>query len=290
MRIGELSKKTDFKVETLRFYEKQGLLTPVSRTEAGYREYDKESLKQLRFIQKAKTVGFSLSEISELLTLRVEREQHSCGDVKQIAEGKIKILNLIVKADTQGSIAAVREAFSKLETEEIRFKIIHDGVGGITESDILLSSASNAITIGFNVRPTDKADELAIREKIDVRLYSVIYEAIEDMKKALEGLLAPKFKELIIGRAEVREVFNLPKIGSIAGCHVSQGKIERNLEARLIRDSVVVYQGKILSIRRFKEDVKEVQQGYECGLSLENFQDIKQGDVVEPYILEEIKI
>jgi len=244
----------------------------VVEDERKARQYSEMRLKKRREVQLAESAKVTMEDLHD-----------------QIAEGKIKVLNLIVKADTQGSIAAVREAFSKLETEEIRFKIIHDGVGGITESDILLSSASNAITIGFNVRPTDKADELATREKIDVRLYSVIYEAIEDMKKALEGLLAPKFKELIIGRAEVREVFNLPKIGSIAGCHVSQGKMERNLEVRLIRDSVVVYQGKILSIRRFKEDVKEVQQGYECGLSLENFQDIKQGDVVEPYILEEIQ-
>jgi len=245
----------------------------VVEDERKARQYSEMRLKKRREVQLAESAKVTMEDLHD-----------------QIVEGKIKVLNLIVKADTQGSIAAVQEAFSKLETEEIRFKIIHDGVGGITESDILLSSASNAITIGFNVRPTDKADELAIREKIDVRLYNVIYEAIEDMKKALEGLLAPKFKELIIGRAEVREVFNLPKIGSIAGCHVSQGKMERNLEARLIRDSVVVYQGKILSIRRFKDDVKEVQQGYECGLSLENFQDIKQGDVIEPYILEEIKI
>ena len=243
----------------------------VVEDERKARQYSEMRLKKRREVQLAESAKVTMEDLHD-----------------QIAEGKIKVLNLVVKADTQGSIAAVQEAFSKLETEEIRFKIIHDGVGGITESDILLSSASNAITIGFNVRPTDKADELAKREKIDVRLYSVIYEAIEDIKKALEGLLAPKFKELIIGRAEVREVFNLPKIGSIAGCHVSQGKMERNLEARLIRDSVVVYQGKIISIRRFKEDVKEVQQGYECGLSLENFQDIKQGDVVEPFVLEEV--
>ena len=244
----------------------------VVEDERKARQYSETRLKKRREVQLAESAKVTMEDLHD-----------------QIAEGKIKVLNLVIKADTQGSIAAVQEAFSKLETEEIRFKIIHDGVGGITESDILLSSASNAITIGFNVRPTDKADELATREKIDVRLYSVIYEAIEDMKKALEGLLAPKFKELIIGRAEVREVFNLPKIGSIAGCHVSQGKMERNLETRLIRDSVVVYQGKIISIRRFKEDVKEVQQGYECGLSLENFQDIKQGDVVEPFVLEEIQ-
>jgi translation initiation factor IF-2 len=207
---------------------------------------------------------------------------------QQIVEGKIKELHLIIKADTQGSISAVQEAFSKLETSEIRIKIIHDGVGGINESDVLLSSASNAIIIGFNVRPTDKADVLATREKVDIRMYSVIYDAIEDMKKALEGLLAPKFKEIVMGRAEVREVFTIPKVGSIAGCHVTQGKIERSMEARLIRDSVVIYQGKVLSIRRFKDDVKEVQQGYDCGISLDKYQDIKQGDVIEPFVMEEI--
>ena len=245
----------------------------VVKDEKKARQYSEMRLKKRREVQLAESAKVTMEDLHD-----------------QIVEGKIRVLNIVIKADTQGTIAAVQEAFSKLETEEIKFKIIHDGVGGITESDILLSSASNAITIGFNVRPTDKADELATREKVDVRLYSVIYEAIEDMKKALEGLLEPKFKEIITGRAEVREVFNLPKIGSIAGCHVSQGKMERNLEARLIRDSVVVYQGKILSIRRFKEDVKEVQQGYECGVSLENFQDIKQGDVIEPYILEEIQV
>jgi translation initiation factor IF-2 len=245
----------------------------VVKDEKKARQYSEMRLKKRREVQLAESAKVTMEDLHD-----------------QIVEGKIRVLNIVIKADTQGTIAAVQEAFSKLETEEIKFKIIHDGVGGITESDILLSSASNAITIGFNVRPTDKADELATREKVDVRLYSVIYEAIEDMKKALEGLLEPKFKELVTGRAEVREVFNLPKIGSIAGCHVSQGKMERNLEARLIRDSVVVYQGKILSIRRFKEDVKEVQQGYECGVSLENFQDIKQGDVIEPFILEEIQV
>jgi len=243
----------------------------VVRDERKARQYSEMRLQQKREIQLAESVKVTMEDLHQ-----------------QIVEGKIKELNLIIKADTQGSIAAVQEAFSKLETEEIRVKIIHDGVGGITESDVLLSSASNAIIIGFNVRPTDKADVLATREKVDIRMYSVIYEAIEDMKKALEGLLAPKFKEIIVGRAEVREVFNIPKVGSIAGCHVAQGKVERNIEARLIRDSIVVYQGKILSIRRFKEDVKEVQQGYECGLSLENFQDIKQGDVVEPFLLEEV--
>jgi translation initiation factor IF-2 len=207
---------------------------------------------------------------------------------QQIIEGKIKELNLIIKADVQGSIPAVKEAFSKLEGDEVRIKIIHDAVGGITESDVLLSTASNAIIIGFNVRPTDKAAQLAARDNVDIRLYSIIYDAIDDMKKAMDGLLAPKFKEIITGQAEVRQVFTVPKIGSIAGCQVVSGKMERNLDARLIRDSVVIHTGKISSIRRFKEDVKEVQSGYECGLCFEKFQDMKQGDIVEPFILEEI--
>jgi len=207
---------------------------------------------------------------------------------QQIVEGKIKELNLIIKADVQGSIPAVQEAFSKLESDEVRIKVIHDGVGGITESDVLLSTASNAIIIGFNVRPTDKAALLATRDNVDIRLYSIIYDAIDDMKKALDGLLEPKFKEKITGKAEVREVFTIPKVGAVAGCHVISGKVERQLDARLIRDSVVVYQGKIASIRRFKEDVKEVVSGYECGISFEKFQDVKQGDIIEPFILEEV--
>lgn len=209
---------------------------------------------------------------------------------RQIAEGKIKELNLIIKADVQGSIQAVQEAFSKLENTEVRVKIIHGAVGGITETDVLLASASNAITIGFNVRPTEKASHLAAREKVDIRLYNIIYDAVNDMKKAMDGMLAPKFKEKIVGRAEVRQVFSLPKIGVIAGCQVLSGAMERNLMARLIRDSVVVYQGKINSLRRFKDDVKEVSSGYECGLTLEKYQDLKQGDIVEPFILEEVKI
>ncbi len=207
---------------------------------------------------------------------------------QQIVEGKIKELNLIIKADVQGSIHAVQEAFSKLEGEEVRVKIIHEAVGGITESDVLLSSASNAIIIGFNVRPTEKASQLAARESVDIRLYSIIYDAIDDMKKAMDGLLAPKFKEKIIGRAEVRQVFSVPKIGTIAGCQVTSGKMERNLDARLIRDNVVIYTGKVASLRRFKDDVKEVPSGYECGLSFDKYQDLKQGDVVEPFILEEV--
>jgi translation initiation factor IF-2 len=234
----------------------------------------------------------------QLSDLKIQRKRESILSQKpritmedlhqQIVEGKIHELNLIIKADVQGSIQAVQEAFNKLETDRVRVKIIHDAVGGITESDILLASASNAIIIGFNVRPTFKAEAMAAKEKVDVRLYSIIYEAIEDVQKALEGLLEPIFREKIMGRAEVRKVFSMPKIGVIAGCQVISGTLERNSSARLVRDNVVVYEGKIQSLRRFKDDVKEVASGYECGLALDKYQDLKQGDIVEPYILEEV--
>ena len=242
----------------------------VVRDEKKARQLSNLRLQEQREIQLAKSTRITMDDLHQ-----------------QIIEGQIQELNLIIKADVQGSIHAVQEAFDNLGDKEVRIKCIHDAVGGITESDVLLASASNAIIIGFNVRPTDQASRLGTRDKVDIRLYSIIYDAINDMKQALEGMLAPKFKEKIIGKAEIREVFTIPKIGTIAGCHVLTGKVERNLEARLIRDNVVVYQGKIASIRRFKDDVKEVAAGYDCGISIEKFQDVKQGDVIEPFILEE---
>jgi translation initiation factor IF-2 len=243
----------------------------VVQDERRARQLSNLRLQQQREVQLAKSTRITMDDLHQ-----------------QILEGQIKELDLIIKADVQGSIHAVQEAFNKLGGDEVRIKCIHDAVGGITESDVLLATASNAIIIGFNVRPTDQATKLALREEVDIRMYSIIYDAINDMKAALEGMLAPKFKEKIIGRAEVREVFTLPKVGAIAGCHVLSGKAERNLEARLIRDNVVVYQGKIASIRRFKDDVKEVAAGYECGISIDKFQDIKQGDIIEPFVMEEI--
>ncbi len=242
----------------------------VVRDEKKARQLSNLRLQEQREIQLAKSTRITMDDLHQ-----------------QIIEGQIKELNLIIKADVQGSIHAVQEAFDNLGDKEVRIKCIHDAVGGITESDVLLASASNAIIIGFNVRPTDQASRLATRDKVDIRLYSIIYDAINDMKQALEGMLAPKFKERIIGKAEIREVFTIPKVGTIAGCHVLSGKVERNLEARLIRDNVVVYQGKIASVRRFKDDVKEVAAGYDCGISIEKFQDVKQGDVIEPFVLEE---
>jgi translation initiation factor IF-2 len=207
---------------------------------------------------------------------------------QQINQGIVKTLNLIIKADTQGSVQAIKESLIKLSAKEVQINVIHGGVGGITESDVLLASASNAIIIGFNVRPTDNAQPLSEREKIDLRLYTVIYDAINDVKAAMEGLLEPTLVEKVTGRAEVRQIFSIPKIGKIAGCYVTEGVITRNSEGRLIRDSVVIHQGKISSLRRFKEDAKEVASGYECGISFDSFNDLKEGDIIEPFFFEKI--
>ena len=208
---------------------------------------------------------------------------------QKIKEGEVKELNLVLKADVQGSIEAISDSLTKLATEEVKLKIIHSFTGGISETDVMLASASGAIIIGFNVRANPRVTELADKEKVDIRYYDVIYNLIQDIKLAMAGLLDPVYKENVIGRATVKEVFHIPKVGAVAGCSVTDGHVERNARARLLRDEVVVSDGKIASLRRFKDDVKEVQTGYECGISLENFQDIKPGDVFEVYQVEEVR-
>jgi len=208
---------------------------------------------------------------------------------KRIAEGEIKELNLVVKADVHGSVEAIQQSLPKLNTEEVKVKVIHAGVGGVSESDVMLATASNAIIIGFNVRPMPAALKAAERENVDIRLYRVIYDALEDIKKAMSGLLSPEYKEQVIGHAEVRAVFKVPKAGMVAGSYVQEGKITRNAQARVVRDSVVIAEDKIDSLRRFKDDVKEVLTGFECGIGLENFNDIKEGDIIEAFVMEEIK-
>lgn len=205
----------------------------------------------------------------------------------RMQEQEAKELNLIIKADVQGSAEALKEALLGIPSHDIKVKIIHSGVGSVTESDVMLASASRAMLIGFNVRPTLKSAQLAEQQKVDLRLYTVIYEAIEGVRMAMTGLLEPVEKETVMGRAEVRQTFNVPKVGVVAGCHVTSGKIERSNQVRLVRDGVVVYEGKIVSMKRFKDDVKEVQEGYECGISLENYRDIKVGDEIEAFIIEQ---
>ena len=207
----------------------------------------------------------------------------------QIQEGEIKELNIIIKADVQGSVEALKSSLEKITHPEVKIRVIHTSAGGINESDVMLAAASNAIIIGFNVRPEPKATHAAEREGVDIRPYTVIYEAIDDMKKALEGMLEPTLRENVIGRAEVRNIFSISRIGTIAGCYVLDGTIKRASDGiRVLRDNIVVYQGRIGSLKRFKEDVREVQTGYECGILVENFNDIKVGDILENFEIEKI--
>ncbi|MGD8226563.1 MAG: translation initiation factor IF-2 [Desulfobacteraceae bacterium] len=207
----------------------------------------------------------------------------------RIKEGEIKELNLILKADVQGSIEALTDSLFKLSTEEVKVKIIHSSTGAITETDVMLASASGAIIIGFSVRANPRVRDVAAKEEVDIRYYDVIYNVIKDIRMAMAGLLEPIYRENIIGQAEIKQIFHVPKVGTVAGCYVTDGHVERNANVRLLRDDVVVFDGKIASLRRFKDDVKEVQSGYECGIGLENFQDVKPGDVFEVYNLEEEK-
>ena len=207
---------------------------------------------------------------------------------RRIEEGGLKELNIVLKTDVQGSLEALQYSLNKLSGEKVKVNIIHAGVGGISESDVMLASASTAVIIGFNVRPEAKGTDLAERERVDVRLYTVIYDVVEDIRKAMEGMLEPSFREMSVGRAEVRNIFHISRLGTVAGCYVLSGKIVRNASVRLLRDSVVVHEGKLASLKRFKDDVREVTEGYECGLGLENYNDIKVGDHIEVFVMEKV--
>lgn len=234
----------------------------------------------------------------ELINLRLSEkkieEQRQSSRVsldeffQQMKDAEVKELTLIIKGDVQGSVEALRQSLLRLATSEVKVNVIHSAVGAITETDIMLASASNAIIIGFNVRPDSKARKYAEDEKIDVRMYRVIYEAIEDVKKAMSGLLDPEYKEKFLGRAEVRALFKVPNVGVIAGSYVIDGKIQRNASVRVLRDGVIVYEGNLSSLKRFKDDAKEVVENYECGIGIKDFNDVKEGDIIEAYTLEEI--
>jgi len=234
--------------------------------------------------QVAEKRAFKLREASR----RVQRI--TLDDLfKQIQEGEVKDLNLILKGDVQGSVEALQDALFKLSLEEVQIKIIHTGVGSINESDVMLASASNAIVIGFNVRPDNNARKLAEADQVDIRLYRIIYEAIEDIKAAVTGLLKPIMKEVILGQAEVRQLFKVSRLGSIAGSYVIEGKLTRNAMIRVIRDGTVILDGgRIESLKRFKDDVREVLTGYECGILLENYNDLHEGDIIEAYVMEQV--
>jgi translation initiation factor IF-2 len=208
---------------------------------------------------------------------------------ENLSEGDLKELNIIVKADVQGSVEAVKQSLVKLSNEEVRVSVIHGGVGAVNESDVTLAQASGAIIVGFNVRPDSVAKALAEREGVDMRMYRIIYDCIEEIEAAMKGMLAPKYREVQLGTAEVRSVYKISNVGTVAGCYITSGKVTRASEIRLVREGIVICEDKIDSLRRFKDDVKEVAQGYECGIGLEKFADIKEGDVFEAFIMEEYR-
>jgi translation initiation factor IF-2 len=210
------------------------------------------------------------------------------GLAEQLKTAGTKELNIILKGDVGGSVEVLSDLLAKLSNDKVRLRVLRAGVGAITESDVLLASASNAIIIGFNVRPERKAQELADQDKVDIRLHSIIYELQDEIKRAMTGLLEPTIKETYQGRADVRETFRIPKVGTIAGCQVVDGLIKRDSEVRLLRDNVVVFKGKISSLRRFKDDASEVRNGMECGIAIANYGDIKVGDVIEAFVTERI--
>jgi translation initiation factor IF-2 len=207
----------------------------------------------------------------------------------KMQDGEIQDLNLIVKADVQGSIEALSEALVKLSNDEVKINIVHSATGTISESDISLAAVSDAIIIGFNVRPNAKVQAMANEEHVDMRFYNIIYNVIKEIQDAIVGMMASTFEEHVLGRAEVRQIFQIPKVGTIAGCYVTDGKIQRGMQMRLLREGIVVYEGKNASLRRYKDDVKEAQAGYECGISIEQYNDIKVGDTIECFYMEEIR-
>lgn len=239
--------------------------------------------------KKARNVGEARAQ-KQLQEQRSEKTRVTLDDLfEQIKQGEMKEINIIVKADVQGSVEAMAASLQKIEVEGAKVKIIHTGVGAITESDIILASASNAIVIGFNVRPDAGAKRTADVEKVDIRLHRIIYKAIEEIEAAMKGMLDPEFEEKVIGQVEVRQTFKVSKVGTIAGAYVTEGKITRDSSIRLIRDGIVIFEGELDTLKRFKDDVKEVATNYECGVTIKNFNDIKEGDIIEAYVMQEIE-
>jgi len=241
---------------------------------------DVAKARQIVEFRESRTREQSLAKSAARLGLEAFHER--------LKEGETKDLNLIIKADVGGSAEVIADTLQKLSNEKVRIRVLHTGVGAITESDVLLASTSEAIIIGFNVRPERTAVATAEREKIDIRLHTIIYEVVDEIKKAMSGLLEPVFKESIQGRVEVREVFRITKVGSVAGCFVQEGMITRHSQVRLLRDNIVVHTGKVDTLKRFKNDVSEVKQGFECGVAIAGYNDIKPGDIIEAFVTEKV--
>lgn len=234
--------------------------------------------------------------MADLRKQKIKADSHQASNrvsledlYSQIQEGKVKELAIVVKADVQGSVEAIRQSLEKLSTDDVKVRVIHGAVGAITETDVTLAAASNALVIGFNVRPDGNATVQAEKENIEIKTYRIIYDAIEDVKSAMIGMLEPEYKEVVNGKAEVRMTYKISNVGTIAGCYVTDGKIVRNSEIRVIRDGIVIFESTLASLKRFKDDAKEVAKGYECGLSVEKFNDLKEGDVIESFTMEAIK-
>ena len=284
--IGRIRTMTDDKGHRVK---KAGPSTPVEITgltevpEAGdtfYEVKDEKTAKHLMERRKRQARDKALKASSRV----------TLDDLfSQIEKGNLKQLNIIVKADVQGSVEAVKQSLEKLSNDEVKVKVIHANVGAITESDVTLANVSNAIIIGFNVRPEAIAKDMADKENVEIKTYSVIYNAIEDVEAAMKGMLDPVFKEVVIGNAEVRQTFKISDVGTIAGCYVTNGKVARNAGVRVLRDNVVIHDGKLISLKRMKDDAKEVAKGFECGIQIENFNDIKEGDIIEAYVMEQVK-
>ena len=296
LRIGDyvLAGKNSGKVKAMhdergKDIEEAGPSTPVSILGLDGAPQAGDKFNVFEDEREAKQIAAKRTQLQREQSVRTQRHITLDEIGRRIALGDFQELNIILKGDVDGSVEALTDSFQKLSTEEIQVNIIHKGVGPITESDVLLASASDAIIIGFNVRPMGNARQIADKEEIDIRTYSIIYDAINDLKDAMEGMLSPELKEEITGNAEIREIFKVSKIGSIAGCMVTSGKIYRNAGVRLIRDGVVIYTGELASLKRFKDDVKEVSKGYDCGMQIKNYNDIKEGDVIEAFREVEVK-
>ena len=296
LRVGDyvLAGKNSGKVKAMQDergndVEEAGPATPVSILGLDGAPQAGDKFNVFEDEREAKQIAAKRTQLQREQSVRTTKHTTLDEIGRRIALGNFKELNIILKGDVDGSVEALTDSFQKLSTEEIEVKIIHKGVGAITESDVLLATASDAIIIGFNVRPVGNARSIADKEEIDIRTYSIIYDAINDLKDAMEGMLSPELKEEVTGTAEIRETFKISKIGTIAGCMVTNGKIFRNSGVRLIRDGVVVHTGELLSLKRFKDDVKEVSKGYDCGMQVKGYNDIKEGDIIEAFQEVEVK-
>ena len=284
--VGRIRAMTDFRGKRA---EEAGPSTPVEVTglsetpSGGDLFYAVDDEKKARDVVEARK-----QKIKDEL-IQAQRKVSLDNLFDSIKEGEMKELNVIVKADVAGSVEAVKQSLEKLSNDEVRVRTLHGGVGGVTESDVMLANASNAIIVGFNVRPDASARAMADMNGVDIRLYRVIYEAIEEMEQAMKGMLEPKFRENVLGHAEVRATFKVSGVGTIAGSYVTDGKISRNCDVRIVRGGIIVHEGHLNSLKRFKDDAREVASGYECGMGFENFNDIKEGDIVECFVMEQIE-